>query len=275
MTEDPEISLYLIDYQAGEQNFTSTAHAHKHYELFFFEKGKAAHFIDFAEYPIQDNSLFLVSYHQMHRIKAAAFTHNVGCAISFNQAYFDLLDSDFRNLFGAFGKNPAYYMEKEVGLAISKNVEQIDFELSHRLPKSQSLALYALNTILTYVYRSSVSQGSSSEVHNKGILKKFLEFLETDFNKKETVQAYADALALSTRQLNRICQKEIGQSALQIIHQRVNLEAKRLLFHTSLPIKEVCYRLGFQDPSHFSNFFKNLNAQSPERFRRKMSEIFK
>ena len=275
MIEGPEISLYSIDYQAGEQGFISTAHAHKHYELFFFEKGNAAHFIDFTEYAIQDDSLFLVSYHQMHRIKAAPFARNVGCAISFNQTYFDLLDSDLRNLFGAFGRNPAYYVNKEVGLAISKNVEQIDFELSQCLPKSQSLVLFALNTILTYIYRSSVSQGSSDEVHNESTSKKFLELVEIHFKEKKTVQFYADALALSTRQLNRICQKEIKQSTLQIIHQRVNLEAKRLLFHTSLPIKEVCYRLGFQDPSHFSNFFKNLNAQSPESFRRKMSEIFK
>ncbi|MDC1385752.1 helix-turn-helix domain-containing protein [Crocinitomicaceae bacterium] len=44
------------------------------------------------------------------------------------------------------------------------------------------------------------------------------------------------------------------------------LEAKRLL-QTGMSAKEVAYDLNFDDPGHFSKFFKSKTGCSPSEFR--------
>ncbi len=108
MIAKPTISIYQIHHQANEKGFVSKPHAHQHYEIFFFEKGEASHFIDFVEYPILDNSIFLVSYNQIHYITALPYMLNSGFVVSFDKPYFDLIDDDLQSLFCSFSKNPAY-----------------------------------------------------------------------------------------------------------------------------------------------------------------------
>jgi AraC family transcriptional regulator, transcriptional activator of pobA len=48
-------------------------------------------------------------------------------------------------------------------------------------------------------------------------------------------------------------------------------EAKRLLTYESLTIKEVAYKLGFNDPFYFSNFFKKQTKLSPKSYKQSFS----
>jgi len=54
---------------------------------------------------------------------------------------------------------------------------------------------------------------------------------------------------------------------LKIINDRVILEAKRQLLHSSLKIKEIAFYLGFEDPSYFVKFFKRQTGYLPAEFR--------
>jgi AraC-like DNA-binding protein len=45
------------------------------------------------------------------------------------------------------------------------------------------------------------------------------------------------------------------------------LEARRLLYYTKLPIKEVAYEIGFDDIQAFSRFFRKHEGMPPSRFR--------
>ncbi|MFP7654437.1 helix-turn-helix domain-containing protein [Chryseobacterium proteolyticum] len=52
-----------------------------------------------------------------------------------------------------------------------------------------------------------------------------------------------------------------------MIAQRLLLEAKRELSFGALTVKEVAFRLGFNDSSYFSRFFKKHSGYSPEQFK--------
>lgn len=54
---------------------------------------------------------------------------------------------------------------------------------------------------------------------------------------------------------------------LKIINDRIILEAKRQLCYTDLKIKEIAFRLGFDDPSYFVKFFKRQTGILPAEFR--------
>jgi AraC family transcriptional regulator, transcriptional activator of pobA len=91
--------------------------------------------------------------------------------------------------------------------------------------------------------------------------------VEQHYREHLTVETLAHRLDLSSVHLNTLCRRLAGQSALQIIHQRLLLEARRSLIYTNMTIAQVSDSLGFSDPTYFSRFFRRLSGQSPNAFR--------
>ncbi|MBN9385320.1 MAG: helix-turn-helix domain-containing protein [Chitinophagaceae bacterium] len=86
------------------------------------------------------------------------------------------------------------------------------------------------------------------------------------FKEQKFVAFYAEKLHISANYLNILCKRNLKISATKLIHQRVCLEAKRLLQTTGFSIKEIAFEMGFTDHAHFSNFFKNQTGLSPTGF---------
>lgn len=263
------IKYYLIDYEADDNGFVSKPHSHQHYEIFYFEKGNANHFIDFEEYPIRDNSLFLISYNQVHYITANPNTYNFGYVLSIDQEIMYLFGNELMSLFGKFSQAPAFYLsQNELFTAL---FNQIQKELQENKPKSTELAFSFIKILLTYIWREKQNTLSGKGVTNNFFLK-YLQLVENNY--LNIKWKYAELLSITTKQLNRVCKEVSNQTALSVIHQRVNLEAKRQLFYSENQVKDICYNLGFEDTGHFNNFFKKMNNKTPTDFRAEMSQIF-
>jgi AraC family transcriptional regulator, transcriptional activator of pobA len=58
-----------------------------------------------------------------------------------------------------------------------------------------------------------------------------------------------------------------GLSALDLLHERMLLDARRLLAYTAAPVVEVARDLGFEDPSYFSRFFAAAPVHAPQDYR--------
>jgi AraC family transcriptional activator of pobA len=88
------------------------------------------------------------------------------------------------------------------------------------------------------------------------------------FRSEHEVQFYAAALYKSPKTLANTFARFNAGSPLQIIHQRLIMEAKRLLYYTDKSIKEISGDLGFEDAAHFTKFFKNQLKMSPSDFKK-------
>lgn len=78
---------------------------------------------------------------------------------------------------------------------------------------------------------------------------------------------YATALSLSTGHLSRLCRNATGLGATAYIEHGIMGEACRLLAFTQLPISQIGYRLGYDDPSYFSKRFRAARHQAPSDYR--------
>lgn len=85
-----------------------------------------------------------------------------------------------------------------------------------------------------------------------------------------SVADYAAALSVSTGHLSRLCRHAGGLGAKAYLDQAVMEEACRLLAFTRLPVADIGYRLGFDDPSHFSKRFRAARAEAPTDYRRRV-----
>ncbi len=101
------------------------------------------------------------------------------------------------------------------------------------------------------------------------LLRKFNGLVEYNFRKEHSVAFYAEKLFKSPKTLSNNFAK-FEKSPLQIIHDRIILESKRLLFYTEKTAKEIAYELGFEDASHLSRMFKKHTSFSPSEFRKQL-----
>lgn len=83
------------------------------------------------------------------------------------------------------------------------------------------------------------------------------------------LEAIASSFELSSRQIRRIVQREMGVSPMELISTRRLLLAKQLLTETALPVTEVAFASGFASLRRFNDAFLNRYGLAPSRFRKK------
>ncbi|UFH56080.1 helix-turn-helix domain-containing protein [Spirosoma sp. KNUC1025] len=99
------------------------------------------------------------------------------------------------------------------------------------------------------------------------LVRRFNLLVEMNYRSLHDVKAYADLLNKSPKTLSNLFALYNQPGPLQVIHNRITLEAKRLLLYTDKSIKEIAFALGFEEIPHFSRFFKNQLGVSPSDFK--------
>ena len=101
------------------------------------------------------------------------------------------------------------------------------------------------------------------------IIREFNFLVEQNFKTKHTVIEYAELLNKSPKTISNIFSKINSKSPLKYIQERIMLEARRLLYYTDKPIKEIAYEIGYDDIQTFSRFFKTQEGVSPSEYKEK------
>lgn len=128
-----------------------------------------------------------------------------------------------------------------------------------------------INLLVVWISRRHLQRQAGAQVPERGRehLRRFNQLVEGSFRQHPAVEDLAHQVGVSVTSLNTLCRELAGQSALQIIHQRLLLEAKRELIYTTLSINQLADSLGFADPAYFSRFFRRLSGVSPREFRQR------
>ena len=99
------------------------------------------------------------------------------------------------------------------------------------------------------------------------LLARAKSMLESDPAGKLDIPGLAEELGICHSTLNKLFRERAGVSPLQYRIRRRMEEAKHLLGNTSLPVKEVAFRLGYLNQLYFSNDFKKNCGMSPKAYR--------
>jgi AraC-like DNA-binding protein len=93
------------------------------------------------------------------------------------------------------------------------------------------------------------------------------ENIETHFRKIHNASGYAGLLHSTTTTLNRLSKLHFRKTLTNLIADRLIIEAKRELYLTTKPVKEIAFELGYDDEFYFSRFFRKQTGISPQTFR--------
>lgn len=100
---------------------------------------------------------------------------------------------------------------------------------------------------------------------------RYRQLVELRAAQQHGVAQYADALAVSPAHLNRLCRQHLGASAKDVIQDRLEVVARRMLLFSNDSAAQVSRRLGFADPSYFTRFFRRRTGMTPAAFRARSS----
>lgn len=259
------------DFQLFEQleEIDNIKQSHRdEYHLFFLqEKGTTTIEIDFQKYTIKPSTVIFIHQNQVHR------------TLSFNNASASIWTMSNENLSPEYLKlleeitpaKPLRLNQESFAIlteAISfclKLAERKNKKLYHPLLKSSCNTLIGL-VISQYLVRSKpFDKLSRYEI----VTKAFKALLEQNFGTAKRPAEYARQLNLSSPYLNECVKNTTGLSVSHHIQQRVVLEARRLLYHSNMSVKEIATELGYDDYPYFSRLFTKVSGMTPLAFRNK------
>lgn len=155
-------------------------------------------------------------------------------------------------------------------LAVMHNAWDItDMELEMKDSLQLEMLQMLLKRILILCTRIYKKQGAMPTIDDSqhDLVREFNFLVEQNFRTQHRVAHYAGLLHKSPKTITNTFNKIGGKSPLQAIHDRILLEAKRLLHYTRKDISEIAYELGFENIQGFSRFFKKQAGISPTDYR--------
>lgn len=100
-------------------------------------------------------------------------------------------------------------------------------------------------------------------------IKKILFFLEENYQQGITLSDWANSVALSKEQFNRIFKKYFLKTPMEyLLHYRIS-KASELLLTSDLPIIDIAFETGFESGNYFTIAFKNIMKITPREFRKR------
>lgn len=175
--------------------------------------------------------------------------------------------------------NRMIYICKAYRMSAVKNLEeQMPFYyrliLSKTMNPDQKYHKEIIRTIIKAILLEMLSnmetdQCQSAEGENKTQFQfnRFLQILSSEDVKHRPIDFYADRLCISSKYLSVICSKVSGKSARQWIDEYTVEDIRYHLFNTDYSIKEIAYRLGFENLSFFGKYVKRHFGKSPSELR--------
>jgi AraC family transcriptional activator of pobA len=136
----------------------------------------------------------------------------------------------------------------------------------------KDVALDSLLRILAiWLARNSAMQATATAPASRAgkHYARFSRLVDKQHKLQWSVADYASALGITPSHLNAVCQQLVSRSALEVIHERLILAARRELAYTERNIAGVAHHLGFADPSYFTRFFKRQTGMTPGEYRRR------
>lgn len=113
----------------------------------------------------------------------------------------------------------------------------------------------------------AASAAAAASSRDRELVARFRRQLEQHFRAHLSIAEHAARLGASEARLRRGCLAVAGQSPVELVHLRLLVEAERQLRYASMPVAQVAYYLGFDDPAYFSRFFTQRMGVSPRAFR--------
>lgn len=245
-----------------------------YYTLIWIEEGEGMLKSDFSEYRFSSNQVLAFAPYQPFMLKPEGAVS--GKVIHFHPDFFCIHKHHqevacngvlFNNIYAS----PIVLLTEALQKTMETVFEQIRSEIQDvALAQYELLVAYLKIILISASRQKKIQHQENSETENADapfILQNLKNYIELHFKTKHAPSDYAELLNITPNALAKITKNHFNKTLSHLITERIMIEAKRELYLTNKPVKEIAYELGYDDEHYFSRFFKNNADVSPQLYR--------
>lgn len=248
-------------------------HRHNYYHLLWMSEAAGTHLLDFETFEARANTVFFVSPGQLHAW--ASTVQPKGFVINFSTEFFvqmfprsdDIAKFPF---FHIASDAPVLSLTQEQHDELLPLLLEMEKEMLGRAEARLDIVRSYLLVLLTRLRRLyPVRAADDASPQSYSLTKRFKLLIDQHYLDFGPLRDYAQRLHVTERQLNDAVKRTLGKTAGELVHERLVLEAKRLLCNTDMGVAEIAFHLHFEDHAYFSRFFKKRTQLTPGEFKKR------
>ena len=242
----------------------------KVFRMIFISEGTAQVKVDFSNYTVEGPALIFASENQLLSLRSVD-AKLTGKEVSFSNDFFCIKLNRSETFCDAVifntTKPPYVTLDSSEKRKVEYLITAMDNELMEANEFQEEIIISQLKTLL--LYASKIKLKLFGEVNlsiMSAMVTDFQNLLDKEYEREHSAQFYSDNLNISPKGLNKAVKKELGRTVSDLIKEKLIIEAKRELYSKELSVKEIAFKLGFEDPAYFSRFFKKETSHSPKEY---------
>jgi len=249
-------------------------HRHDFYELLFLSKGSGYHNIDENQYEVKPPCVFFLSPGQAHSITLSSDIE--GYIFLFTSEFYLLNQKnkerllEFPFFFSTDRNNPPLLLDDPGDVCFLQQLfTRACGEVAPEHTTDDTILCSILDLLLltcNSIYPRPLSTMSRSK--SNIMVKNYLLLIEENYQDNLRVSEYAAKLGVTPNHLSQMVKQVTGKTAVALLHDKILVEVKRLLIHTTLSIAEIAEIMHFDDQSYFTKFFKKTAGMAPMAYRK-------
>lgn len=267
---EQEISIYkFVGTADNVLLYSKPAHRRNDHFLFIFQKsGKSKIVVDFKDIELAGSVAMCVCPGQLHYTKAIDNDTEAWLIILAADLVNDKYRAIFENAYFHYEplalQSPVNHLLNEcIHLMAAVHENRIQSELLFRVEQSLIDACVGMFAHACLQIENKKKVLSRKQV----ITRQFKHLLFLRYRTHNSPADYAGLLNISPSYLNEAVKRTTGFPVSFWIEQVIMTEAKRLLYATDNPVKEIAYSLGFDDHAYFTRYFTRAEGRAPLQFR--------
>lgn len=275
-TGTKDFKIYNLKGSCPNRSELLIPHRKDHYLIAFVRCAGNRQWIDMTPYTLKENTIYFTG--PGHVIVKEGLGQIWSTAIAFTEKFLSFQENSALSrlpiLVNAQNRHELLLSASDVQF-VEDILSKINIENDAPGPWHFRMLTAYITVFLTYLSRLYTEQFKEEETSaERLLLKSFQAKIDTSFREMHEVIEYASQLYISAGHLSEVVKIQSGKSAIKHIHERLVLEARRLLFHTDNTLKEIAFDLGFAEASYFNRFFKRETGITPAAYRANIREMY-
>ncbi|MFZ5351423.1 MAG: response regulator transcription factor [Bacillota bacterium] len=106
-----------------------------------------------------------------------------------------------------------------------------------------------------------------------GIIPNVLKYLDDNYYKNITLDDAAKRVNLSYHYFGKIFKDEVGKNFVDYLTELRIEKSMRFLSNSKISIKEICHKIGYNDPNYYCKIFKKITGMTPTEYRSSIQNV--
>ncbi|UZR96860.1 helix-turn-helix domain-containing protein [Chondrinema litorale] len=257
-------NLYLTDigyFPKALNHFRNRPNGSLEYILIYCIEGQGIIKTKNQKFELTPNSFYIISPQEKHTYQSSGsmpwsiyWVHFTGKTVSYLYQKF----SDLNN------GNPVPISNPQSKTTEFDHILDL-FSLGYRDEVFEYSSMLLHKLIGSFLYDSLISPNT---IQNDDTVKRIVEFMNEHIYDTLTIKDIEKHFGKSSSTLFTIFKNKTGHSIMQFFSLIKIQKACELINLTSMSIKEISYKLDYQDPLYFSRVFKKFMGVPPTKYKR-------